>query len=78
MMKDPIWTPRQMQLAAAQLSVYADWLRDTGRQTVEVGDYAALWRWSVAQPAAFWESVWAYCDVCAQRDADHVLANGGA
>ncbi|MGH8541408.1 MAG: acetoacetate--CoA ligase, partial [Stenotrophobium sp.] len=42
------------------------------------GDYAALWRWSVAQPAAFWESVWAYCDVCAQRDADHVLANGGA
>ncbi|MGH8460061.1 MAG: acetoacetate--CoA ligase [Stenotrophobium sp.] len=77
-MKDPIWTPRRMQRAATQMSVYADWLRDTGQCAVEADDYAALWRWSVAQPAAFWASVWSYCDVRAQREADQVLLHGDA
>ncbi|HET8697224.1 MAG TPA: acetoacetate--CoA ligase [Gammaproteobacteria bacterium] len=36
-------------------------------------DYGALYEWSVAEPAAFWEAVWKFCDVRSVTDYRHVL-----
>ena len=39
-----------------------------GRQRgVATGSYADLWDWSVAEPAAFWDSIWDYFGVLGQR-----------
>jgi acetoacetyl-CoA synthetase len=40
------------------------------------GDYAALYEWSVAEPAAFWGAVWQFCAIQASADADVVLRDG--
>jgi acetoacetyl-CoA synthetase len=78
MTAEPIWRPRRLQRAASNLSVYAEWLDDTGRFKNNGEDYETLWRWSVEQPAAFWQSVWKFCDVRASREPEHVLTNGDA
>ncbi|MBG9389104.1 acetoacetate--CoA ligase [Caenimonas aquaedulcis] len=44
-----------------QIRRYQDWLhRERG---LVFDDYEALWRWSVADLAAFWQSVWDYFDL---------------
>jgi acetoacetyl-CoA synthetase len=34
-----------------------------GREDIALPDYAALYRWSFEQPAAFWSAVWDFCGV---------------
>ncbi len=41
-----------------QIRLYQNWLRDTRGLTFN--DYDALWRWSVTDLDAFWQSVWDY------------------
>ena len=41
-----------------QLRLYQDWLRQ--RHGLEFASYDALWRWSVTELDAFWQSVWDY------------------
>lgn len=43
---------------------------------VQLDDYAALHRWSIEQPAAFWQAVWDFCEVRASRAADSVCRPG--
>ena len=38
-----------------QLRLYQDWLRQ--RHGLEFASYDALWRWSVTELDAFWQSV---------------------
>src|SRR5215470_13725934 len=38
--------------------------------------YRELWDWSVAEPGAFWDSVWHYFDVLGDRGTGPVLAGG--
>jgi acetoacetyl-CoA synthetase len=45
------------------------------RWQVDCADYASLWRWSVAQPEAFWTSLWEQCG-CSASAARRVLENG--
>ncbi|MDJ0740668.1 MAG: acetoacetate--CoA ligase [Gammaproteobacteria bacterium] len=42
------------------------------------GDYAALWQWSVDNPAAFWDGVWRYFDVVHSRPAEQLLQDPDA
>jgi acetoacetyl-CoA synthetase len=35
----------------------------SARHGAPAGNYTALWRWSVASPAAFWRAVWEFFDV---------------
>ena len=44
-----------------QIRLYQDWLRDT--RGLSFDDYDALWRWSVTDLPAFWQSVWDYFDL---------------
>lgn len=41
-----------------QIRLYQDWLRD--RRGLSFDTYDALWRWSVTDLDAFWQSIWDY------------------
>ncbi|MBT9611255.1 acetoacetate--CoA ligase [Aquabacterium sp.] len=41
--------------------LYQDWLHQT--HGLQFADYRALWRWSVDDPDAFWQSLWTYDDM---------------
>jgi len=41
--------------------LYQDWLQQT--HGLQFADYRALWRWSVDEPDAFWQSLWTYDDM---------------
>jgi acetoacetyl-CoA synthetase len=58
---DVLWTPSPEALRAAALTRYLEWLGKT--RAIVARDYDELWRWSVNEPEAFWESLWQYFDV---------------
>lgn len=73
-MTTPLWSPSAARIAHAAPTRFRHWLRDDGRALLE--DHAALQRWSVEEPAAFWQAVWQFCDVRASREADTVFSPG--
>ena len=44
-----------------QIRLYTEWLER--RYGLRFDDYNALWRWSVTELEAFWQSVWDYFDI---------------
>ncbi len=57
----PLWSPGAARQSATHLRIFWRCVeRRTGRR---FADYAALHRWSVTEPAAFWAEVAAYCDL---------------
>jgi len=56
-----------------QLRLYQDWLQ-TQRQ-LHFDDYHALWRWSVTDLDAFWQSIWDYFDIQSPTPHSAVLAD---
>ena len=44
-----------------QIRLYQNWLRSA--RGLEFSDYGALWRWSVTDLNAFWQSLWDYFDL---------------
>ena len=68
-----LWRPGAERIAAARLSSFMAVVNR--RWHVGCSDYASLWRWSVAQPEAFWTSVWEECQVIGERGTT-VLENG--
>ncbi|MEP7276477.1 MAG: acetoacetate--CoA ligase [Betaproteobacteria bacterium] len=56
-----LWTPSTARIAQANVTAFA---RDAAREHgVELADYAALWRWSIAHKEAFWRSLWNFAGV---------------
>ncbi len=72
-MNQPLWAPSAEAVERAGLTRFAAFVRE--RHGVEAPDYAALHAWSVAEPAAFWDSVWDFCGVVAAAKGDTVLAD---
>src|SRR5215469_13142080 len=56
-----LWTPSPEVVRGAALTRYSEWLAKT--RGFAARDYGELWRWSVTEPEAFWESLWQYFDV---------------
>ena len=50
-----LWQPSDAMVRSAVLTKYADWL--ASKSGVAVGGYDELWRWSVDELDAFWQSV---------------------
>ncbi|MGE3393723.1 MAG: acetoacetate--CoA ligase [Steroidobacteraceae bacterium] len=69
----PIWTPSLFRIADANLTRFMTFAAARG---AEAADYDALYRWSIAQPAAFWEALFDFAGVIAERDAGPVLEHG--
>ena len=66
-----LWEPGPEVIEQAQITQYQRWL--AGQRGVATGSYAELWDWSVAEPAAFWDSIWDYFDVLGQRGVGPAL-----
>jgi len=56
-----------------QIRLYQDWLRE--RRGLEFENYDALWRWSVEDLAAFWQSIWDYFGMQSPTRHSAVLAD---
>lgn len=55
-----------------QITLYRDWLRQT--RGLVFDSYDALWRWSVTDLDAFWQSIWDYFDLQSPTPHTCVLA----
>jgi acetoacetyl-CoA synthetase len=44
-----------------QIRLYQNWLRE--QRGLSFGNYDDMWRWSTAEPGAFWQSVWDYFEL---------------
>src|SRR4051794_18463040 len=66
-----LWTPPANVMETSRMGRYVAWLRN--ERGVDVADYAALWRWSVTDLPAFWQSIWDYFDVRAYTPPTAVL-----
>ncbi|HKX69043.1 MAG TPA: acetoacetate--CoA ligase [Intrasporangium sp.] len=67
----PLWSPNERDL---RNSVLARFQQHVGsRHGFATSGYAALWRWSVTQPAAFWGEVWDWFDLPERPSSERVL-----
>ncbi len=66
MTADPQWVPTESDVRDAVVTDFARFV--SRRHSVRVDDYRALWRWSVADPAAFWQDVWDYFEIRSATD----------
>jgi acetoacetyl-CoA synthetase len=81
-----LWRPGPDLIERARITAYRRWLASASpdpttppkdRGIVLSGDgYRELWQWSVAEPAAFWDSLWHYFDVLGERGTGPVLTGG--
>ncbi|RSZ31873.1 MULTISPECIES: acetoacetate--CoA ligase [unclassified Variovorax] len=55
-----------------QIRLYRDWLRET--RGLVFDSYDALWRWSVTELDAFWQSIWDYARIESPTPHTAVLA----
>lgn len=65
-----LWTPDEAFVRGSGLARYMGWLAATRGLTF--ADYHALWRWSVAEPDAFWSSIWEHYGVLHDGSATRV------
>ena len=62
----PPCQPHARRVADANLTTFLD-------RYLPGADYAQLYAWSVAEPAAFWAAVWEFCGIVHQAPAQAVL-----
>ncbi len=55
-MNAPLWQPSPDRVAHANLSAFA--ARVSAKHGVGLADFTALYRWSIAEPEAFWRALW--------------------
>jgi acetoacetyl-CoA synthetase len=72
-MSAPLWQPSAERIARAQVGAFARRLAD--EHGVALPDQAALHRFSVQRPEAFWQAVFRDCGVLATQESPEVLAD---
>jgi acetoacetyl-CoA synthetase len=70
----PLWTPSTSRVAAANLTRFTEGV--AARHGLLSTDYAALWQWSIAEPAAFWKEMWTFGAVIGDQGGARVLVDG--
>jgi acetoacetyl-CoA synthetase len=71
--EQPIWTPSLLRIADANLTRF---MAFAGSRGAPIDDYPEFHRWSVEQPAAFWEALLEFADVIAERGSGPALVDG--
>src|SRR5262245_45140381 len=61
----PLWTPSPERAAATALNAFRTHAQVAAGR--DFADYAQLHRWSVEDPAAFWDLVWDFCGVIGEK-----------
>ena len=73
-MDQPLWAPSPERIARANLTAFRHHVRE--RWGAALDDYAGLHRWSVTEPAQFWQSVWSFCGVIGDPGSGPALVDG--
>jgi acetoacetyl-CoA synthetase len=68
-MTEPLWRPSPERIAAANLTRFC--------RKIGVPDMAALYRWSIAEPEAFWRAVWDFAGVIGEGPGRIGIENPG-
>ncbi|MDP9347498.1 MAG: acetoacetate--CoA ligase [Actinomycetota bacterium] len=68
-----LWDPTEADRAGANVTRFLEWLSQ--EHGLAFADYGELWRWSVDELEAFWESIWRYYGVEASGTWSEVLAS---
>ncbi len=71
---ETLWEPTEQAIRDARITDYAAWL--AAGHGPDLSGYDAIWRWSVAEPARFWSSIWDYFGVLGHRGDGPVLSGG--
>jgi acetoacetyl-CoA synthetase len=71
---ETLWEPTERSVSDAKITRYAGWL--AGGRGPRLSGYDEIWRWSVAEPAEFWASLWDYFGVLGHRGDGAVLSGG--
>jgi acetoacetyl-CoA synthetase len=75
-----LWRPGPELVERARITDYRRWLASDRGVRLPSGPestaYQELWDWSVAEPAAFWDSLWDYFGVLGERGEGPVLTGG--
>ena len=75
-----LWRPGPGLVERARITDYRRWLSSERGISLPSGPestaYQELWDWSVAEPAAFWDSLWDYFGVLGERGEGPVLTGG--
>ncbi len=67
-----LWEPNAQQKENSNLYAYISWLgKEYG---LHFSGYDELWKWSVTETEAFWESLWHYFDIRPSEPYSQVLA----
>ena len=62
----PLWTPTPDRAAGSNLAAFIRYVRAARLPDADaIGDYASLYRWSVARREVFWPAVWGFCGIVA-------------
>nr|WP_087146077.1 acetoacetate--CoA ligase [Crenothrix polyspora] len=69
-----LWQPSAIRQENANITRFMQWVGE--RYGVDVTDYAALYRWSIENPAAFWDGMWQFAGIKADRKGDIILLHG--
>lgn len=67
----PLWRPSAERIADAAITRYLAWLKK--HRGLEFEDYESLWRWSIDEIEAFYESVWQFGGVISHAPYKQVL-----
>ncbi len=67
-----LWQPTESFRQGSNLRMYLDWLYE--QRGLFFTTYEEVWRWSVASPAAFWESIWQYFRIISHTPYREVLS----
>jgi acetoacetyl-CoA synthetase len=67
---EPLWRPSAERIAAANLRRFA-------RAVGQPAEMAALHRWSIAEPEAFWRALWSFGGVIGEGPGKTGIANPG-
>ena len=69
-----LWAPDESAIARAQATEFR---RDVNaRRGLALGDWEALWRWSVERPTEFWADLWRFTGVVGEVGDGPVLTDG--
>ncbi len=68
----PIWQPSAERIAAANLTRF---MRFASARGAPGGDYTAFYRWSVDEPATFWQAMFDFAGIIAERGDGPVLSD---
>ncbi len=67
-----LWEPSAEFIRQSNLTAYLDWLKE--RRGLSFDGYGALWRWSVEELEAFWQSIADFFEVRFHTPATRVLS----